>query len=74
MVEIRDVILPEMLKRAMAKEAEATREKLARIIKASAEQEAAKSFSEFVNFSAIRYSAQPMKSVNVFFFLSSLIG
>ena len=46
MVEIRDVILPEMLKRAMAKEAEATREKLARVIKSSAEKDAAKNFSE----------------------------
>ena len=46
MVEIRDVILPEMLKRAMAKEAEATREKLARVIKSSAEKDAAKNFTE----------------------------
>ena len=43
-VEIKDVVLPEMLKRAMAKEAEATREKKARLIKASAEQEAAAKF------------------------------
>ena len=43
-VEIKDVILPEMLKRAMAKEAEASREKKARIIKASAEEAAAKMF------------------------------
>ncbi len=43
-VEIKDVILPEMLKRAMAKEAEASREKKARLIKASAEEEASKRF------------------------------
>ncbi len=43
-VEIKDVVLPEMLKRAMAKEAEASREKKARLIKASAEEEAASKF------------------------------
>jgi len=45
-VEIKDVVLPEMLKRAMAKEAEASREKKARIIKASAEFEAATKFGQ----------------------------
>lgn len=45
-VEIKDVILPKMLKRAMAKEAEATREKNARIIKADAEFQASKKFKE----------------------------
>ncbi len=45
-VEIKDVVLPEMLKRAMAKEAEASREKKARLIKASAEFEAATKFEE----------------------------
>ena len=45
-VEIKDVVLPEMLKRAMAKEAEASREKKARLIKASAEYEAATKFDK----------------------------
>ncbi|MFH1294804.1 MAG: slipin family protein [Candidatus Aenigmatarchaeota archaeon] len=45
-VEIKDVVLPEMLKRAMAKEAEASREKKARLIKASAESEASAKFAE----------------------------
>lgn len=45
-VEIKDVILPEMLKRAMAKEAEASREKKARLIKADAEMESAKLFAK----------------------------
>jgi regulator of protease activity HflC (stomatin/prohibitin superfamily) len=45
-VEIKDVVLPEMLKRAMAKEAEASREKKARLIKASAEFEASAKFAE----------------------------
>ncbi|MFH1663593.1 MAG: slipin family protein [archaeon] len=48
-VEIKDVVLPEMLKRAMAKEAEASREKKARLIKASAEEEAASKFERAAN-------------------------
>jgi regulator of protease activity HflC (stomatin/prohibitin superfamily) len=39
-VEIKDVEIPLAMQRAMAKEAEAVREKRARLIKASAEQEA----------------------------------
>lgn len=45
-VEVKDVILPKNLKRAMAKEAEASREKKARIIKSEAELEASKKFKE----------------------------
>jgi regulator of protease activity HflC (stomatin/prohibitin superfamily) len=41
MVEMKDVEIPEAMQRAMAREAEAVREKRARIIKAEAEQEAA---------------------------------
>ncbi|MEB3274714.1 MAG: SPFH domain-containing protein [Prochlorothrix sp.] len=40
-VEIKDVEIPTVMQRAMAKEAEAVREKRARLIKAAAEQEAA---------------------------------
>jgi regulator of protease activity HflC (stomatin/prohibitin superfamily) len=40
MVEMKDVEIPEGMQRAMAREAEAIREKRARIIKAQAEQEA----------------------------------
>jgi regulator of protease activity HflC (stomatin/prohibitin superfamily) len=40
MVEMKDVEIPEGMQRAMAREAEALREKRARIIKAEAEQEA----------------------------------
>ncbi len=39
-VEIKDVEIPSVMQRAMAKEAEAVREKRARLIKASAEEEA----------------------------------
>lgn len=41
MVEMKDVVIPETMQRAMAQEAEALREKRARIIKAEAEMEAA---------------------------------
>jgi len=40
LVEMKDVEIPQTMQRAMAKEAEAVREKRARIIKAEAEQEA----------------------------------
>lgn len=45
-VEIKDVDIPEQMQRAIAKEAEAIREKRARIIRAEGEQEAAKKLSE----------------------------
>lgn len=45
-VEMKDVEIPTSMQRAMAKEAEAIREKRARIIKASAEQEASVKLSE----------------------------
>jgi regulator of protease activity HflC (stomatin/prohibitin superfamily) len=41
MVEMKDVEIPESMQRAMAREAEAVREKRARLIKAEAEAEAA---------------------------------
>jgi regulator of protease activity HflC (stomatin/prohibitin superfamily) len=46
LVEMKDVELPENMQRAMAKEAEAIREKRARIIKAEAEYEASQKLSE----------------------------
>jgi regulator of protease activity HflC (stomatin/prohibitin superfamily) len=45
-VEIKDVEIPQSMQRAMAKEAEAVREKRARLIKASAEQEASVKLAE----------------------------
>uniref|UniRef100_UPI00286A7E50 SPFH domain-containing protein n=1 Tax=Chamaesiphon sp. OTE_75_metabat_556 TaxID=2964692 RepID=UPI00286A7E50 len=45
-VELKDVEIPISMQRAMAKEAEAAREKRARLIKAEAEQEASKLLSE----------------------------
>ncbi|MBI2297694.1 MAG: slipin family protein [Armatimonadetes bacterium] len=45
-VEMKDVEIPTAMQRAMAKEAEALREKRARLIKAQAEQEAAEQLTE----------------------------
>ena len=45
-VEIKDVDIPEQMQRAIAKEAEAVREKRARIIRAEGEQEAAAKLSQ----------------------------
>ena len=45
-VEIKDVEIPLAMQRAMAKEAEAVREKRARLIKAAAEQEASIKLAE----------------------------
>ncbi len=45
-IDIKDVEIPKDMQRAMAKEAEAVREKRARIIKAEAEQEAAAKLTE----------------------------
>ena len=45
-VEIKDVEIPPAMQRAMAKEAEAIREKRARLIKAAAEQEASINLAE----------------------------
>ncbi len=45
-VEIKNIELPDNMKRAMAKESEAVREKRARLVKASAEDEASKKFTD----------------------------
>jgi regulator of protease activity HflC (stomatin/prohibitin superfamily) len=46
MVEMKDVEMPEQMQRVMAQEAEAIREKRARIVKAEAEREAAQKLLE----------------------------
>lgn len=45
-VEIKNIEVPDNMKRAMAKEAEAIREKRSRLVKASAEEEASRKFTE----------------------------
>ncbi len=44
-VEIKNIEVPDNMKRAMAKEAEAVREKRSRLVKAAAEEEASKKFT-----------------------------
>ncbi|MFM9865684.1 MAG: slipin family protein [Micropepsaceae bacterium] len=56
MVEMKDVEIPTAMQRAMAREAEATREKRARLIKADAEFEAA----EKLTAAASQMTASPM--------------
>ncbi len=46
LIEVKDVLLPEAMQRAMAKQAEAEREKRAKIIHAHGEQQAAKTLAE----------------------------
>ncbi len=46
LIEVKDVLLPETMQRAMAKQAEAEREKRAKIIHAHGEQQAAKTLAE----------------------------
>ncbi len=46
MVEMKDVEIPESMQRAMAREAEAIREKRARLIKAEAELESSEKLSQ----------------------------
>lgn len=48
-VEIKDIDIPETMRRAMAREAEAVREKSARVIKAEGELEAATKLNEAAN-------------------------
>lgn len=48
-VEVKDVLLPENLQRAMARQAEAEREKRAKIIHAEGEKEASKALAEAAN-------------------------
>lgn len=56
LVEMKDVEMPEQMQRVMAQEAEAIREKRARIVKAEAEQEAAQKLAD----AATTIAANPM--------------
>ncbi|MBI4285135.1 MAG: slipin family protein, partial [Chloroflexi bacterium] len=46
LVEVKDVLLPEAMQRAMAKQAEAEREKRAKVIHAQGEQQAAETLAQ----------------------------
>jgi regulator of protease activity HflC (stomatin/prohibitin superfamily) len=66
-VEIRDVIIPEGLQNAMSREAQAERERKARIILGSAEQDIAASFVEAANIYGNNVTALQLRSLNVLY-------
>ena len=66
MVEMKDVEIPQAMQRAMAQEAEAVREKRARIIKAAAEREAAEQLalaSEIMSHSPMALELRRMQMI-----------
>ena len=66
-VEIRDVIIPEGLQDAMSREAQADRERKARIILGSAEQEIAASFVAAADIYGDSTTALQLRSLNVLY-------
>jgi len=66
-VEIRDVIIPEGLQDAMSREAQADRERKARIILGSVEQEIAASFVEAAKIYGDNAIALQLRSLNVLY-------
>lgn len=66
-VEIRDVIIPEELQDAMSREAQADRERKARIILGSVEQEIAANFVEAANIYGDSAIALQLRSLNVLY-------
>lgn len=64
-VEMKSVEIPESMQRAMAQEAEAVREKRARMIKAEAEEEAAKRLCEAANLIATSPAALELRRMQM---------
>lgn len=60
-VEVRDVVLPESMKRAMAKQAETERERRAKVINAQGEYEAAQKLSEAAAIIAVQPQALQLR-------------
>jgi regulator of protease activity HflC (stomatin/prohibitin superfamily) len=60
-VEIKDLDIPENMQRAIAKEAEAVREKRARIIKAEGEQEASQKLADAAKIIATQPGALELR-------------
>ncbi|MCC7494327.1 MAG: slipin family protein [Fimbriimonadaceae bacterium] len=65
MVEMKDVDLPQGMQRAMAKEAEALREKRARLIKAEAEQEASEKLTDAARLIASHPAALELRRMQM---------
>ncbi len=66
-VEIRDVAIPSALQDAMSRQAQAEREKQARVILASAEEEVAKKFLEAANIYAQNSAALQLRAMNIIY-------
>jgi len=64
-VEIRDVAIPSQLQDAMSRQAQAEREKAARVILGSAEQEVAQKFLEAANIYARNPAALQLRAMNI---------
>ncbi|MDD5773826.1 MAG: SPFH domain-containing protein [bacterium] len=62
-VEIKNIEVPDNMKRAMAKESEAIREKRSRLVKASAEEEASKKFAEAARIMAESPNAMMLRQL-----------
>jgi regulator of protease activity HflC (stomatin/prohibitin superfamily) len=65
MVEMKDVEIPEAMQRAMAREAEAIREKRARLIKAEAESEASVKLAEAARVVAANPAALELRRMQM---------
>jgi regulator of protease activity HflC (stomatin/prohibitin superfamily) len=65
LVEMKDVEIPQTMQRAMAKEAEAAREKRSRIIKAETEQEASKKLADAAQHIAETPSALELRRMQM---------
>jgi regulator of protease activity HflC (stomatin/prohibitin superfamily) len=66
-VEIRDVAIPALLQDAMSRQAQAEREKAARVILASAEQEVAQRFLDAANIYAQNGAAMQLRAMNIIY-------
>ncbi len=64
-VEMRDVLIPVALQDAMSKEAQAQRERSARVILSQAEVEVAQKFNEAANIYAASPTAMSLRSMNL---------
>src|SRR5580658_5652475 len=66
-VEIRDVAIPALLQDAMSRQAQAEREKEARVILGSAEREVAKMFLEAANIYGANPAALQLRAMNIIY-------
>jgi regulator of protease activity HflC (stomatin/prohibitin superfamily) len=66
-VEIRDVAIPAQLQDAMSRQAQAEREKAARVILAAAEQEVAQKFLDAANIYAQNPAALQLRAMNIIY-------